>query len=80
MLLSQGESKDEKILIFLLIICKILQLISAGTYILNEKAFNHNVETKSLEERSAGVNIPVTKQTKWVFIFMAVSHLKVFFL
>lgn len=31
---------------FLLIICKMIQLISAGTYILNEKAFKHNLETK----------------------------------
>lgn len=48
-----------------------LQLISAGTYILNEKAFKQNVETRSLEERSPGVKIAVTEQAKWVFIFMA---------
>lgn len=79
LLFSQGRSKDEKIHTFLLIICKMLQLISAGTYILKQKAFKHNVETKSLGEGDAGVKVPVTKQIKWVFIFMVVSHLKDFF-
>lgn len=79
LLLSQGKSKDEKFHNFLLIIYKMLQLISTGTYILNEKAFKYNVETKRLEEGDAGVNIPVNKPAKWVFIFRAVSLERFFF-
>lgn len=79
LLLSQGKSKDKKFHNFLLIIYKMLQLISAGIYILNEKAFKYNVATKRLEEGDAEVNVPVNKPAKWVFIVMVVSNLKIFF-